>query len=93
MKTIFALLGLFMFTSVSSTDVTNTSKEISPKSQLTLEHGNQVGGNKKDSALIGLSYKGNQVGGNKKDSALIGLAYGGNQVGGNKKDSALIGLS
>ncbi len=75
MKTIFALLGLFMFTSVSSTDVTNTSREISPKSQLTLEHGNPVGGNKKDSALIGLNYDGgNPVGGNKKDSALIGLS-------------------
>ena len=75
MKTLFALLGLFMFASVSSTDLTTERNDKTQQSNLSLESGgNQVGGNKKDSALIGLALEsgGNQVGGNKKDSALIG---------------------
>ncbi len=75
MKTLFALLGLFMFASVSSTDLSTVKNNNIQQSNLLLESGgNQVGGNKKDSALIGLTLEsgGNQVGGNKKDSALIG---------------------
>ncbi len=55
MKTLFALLGLFMFASVSSTDLTTTKSNNEQKSSLSLESGdNTTGGVSKGRIIIGM---------------------------------------
>lgn len=55
MKTLLALLGLFMFASVSSTDLTTTVNNDDNKSSLALESGDPTtGGATKTRHIIGM---------------------------------------
>lgn len=55
MKTLFALLGLFMFASVSSTDLSTSKNDNEQKSSLALESGdNTTGGTTKTRHIIGM---------------------------------------